>query len=58
MQNNFDTPPIIKLLDDLMIFTNKYFTQQAEIKLPLIEKVTNYIKFIYKCFGINFESSQ
>jgi cysteinyl-tRNA synthetase len=52
--NNFNTPGVLKELEELMSATQTY-VKNDKVKFPLLYAVTTYIFKIFKTMGINYE---
>mmetsp|Transcript_10111 Transcript_10111/g.8633 ORF Transcript_10111/g.8633 Transcript_10111/m.8633 type:complete len:131 (-) Transcript_10111:502-894(-) len=52
--NNFDTPGVLKELDDLISATYTY-TKKDGVKYPLLYSITSYVFKTFQTMGINYE---
>lgn len=57
MLDNFDIPKVIKILDDLISDVYQY-QKESGPKLPLLIKVSNFIKYILGTFGLDYTDQQ
>ncbi|KRX03970.1 Aminoacyl-tRNA synthetase, class 1a, anticodon-binding [Pseudocohnilembus persalinus] len=52
--NNFNTLGVIKEIDQIIKETNLYLKEE-NVNMTLLNKVFNYVKFIFECIGLDFE---
>lgn len=57
MLNNFDIPTVIKIVDDLVSSVYVYLKSPLP-KLPLLNKMTDYLRYILSVFGINYDEEE
>ena len=55
LSNNFNVPECLDVVDGLITASNIYL-KKPNIKYTIIVSVTNYVKYIFNCLGLVYET--